>query len=61
MKKLILAVAVALMLPMCTGCNREDDEPLSESPAQRDTMQQMVIHFEFPMAVSVQPDRKSVV
>ena len=55
MKKLILALAAALMLPMCTGCNREDDEPLSQQPAQRDTMQQMVIHFEFPMAVSLQP------
>ena len=55
MKKLILALAAALMLPMCTGCNREDDEPVSESPAQRDTMQQMVINFTFPMAVSLQP------
>ena len=51
----MMAVAVALILPTMFSCNREDDEPLSESPAQRDTMQQMVIHFEFPMAVSVQP------
>ena len=50
-----MAVAVALILPTMFSCNREDDEPLRESPAQRDTMQQMVIHFEFPMAVSVQP------
>ena len=55
MKKLMMAVAVALILPTMFSCNREDDEPLSESPAQRDTMQQMVIHFEFPMAVSLQP------
>ena len=51
----MMAVAVALILPTMFSCNREDDEPLRESPAQRDTMQQMVIHFEFPMAVSVQP------
>ena len=55
MRKLMMAVAVALILPTMFSCNREDDEPLSESPAQRDTMQQMVIHFEFPMTVSVQP------
>ena len=55
MKKLILALAAALMLPMCTGCNREDDEPLSQQPAAKDSMQQMTIHFTFPMAVSLQP------
>ena len=55
MKKLILALAAALMLPMCTGCNREDDEPLSQQPAAKDSMQQMTIRFEFPMAVSMQP------
>ena len=55
MRKLMMAVAVALILPTMFSCNREDDEPVSESPAQRDTMQQMVINFTFPMAVSVQP------
>ena len=55
MKKLILALATALMLPMCTGCNRENDEPLSQEPAAKDSMQQMTIHFAFPMAVSMQP------
>lgn len=55
MKKLILALAAALMLPMCTGCNRENDEPLSQEPAAKDSMQQMTIHFTFPMAVSMQP------
>ena len=50
-----MAVAVALILPTMFSCNREDDEPLSQQPAQRDTMQQMVINFTFPMAVSVQP------
>ena len=55
MKKLILALAAALMLPMCTGCNRENDEPLSQEPATKDSMQQMTIHFTFPMAVSLQP------
>ena len=51
----MMAVAVALILPTMFSCNREDDEPLSESPAQRDTMQQMVIHFDFPMATTFQP------
>ena len=55
MRKLMMAVAVALILPTMFSCNREDDEPLSQQPAQRDTMQQIVINFTFPMAVSVQP------
>lgn len=56
MKKILLAVAVALILPMIsTSCNREDDEPLSQEPAAKDSMQQMTIHFTFPMAVSMQP------
>ena len=55
MKKILLALAAALILPNLFSCNREDDEPLSQSPAQQDTMQQMTIHFTFPMAVSMQP------
>lgn len=55
MKKILLALAVAMILPMCTGCNRENDEPLSQEPAAKDSMQQMTIHFTFPMAVSMQP------
>ena len=55
MRKLMMAVAVALILPNLFSCNREDDEPMSQEPAAKDSMQQMTIHFAFPMAVSMQP------
>lgn len=54
MKKILLALAVAMILPT-TSCTRSDDEPTTDDPAPRDTMQQMTIHFTFPMAVSMQP------
>ena len=54
MKKILLALAAALMLPT-TSCTRSDDEQTADGPAPRDTMQQMTIRFTFPMAVSMQP------
>ena len=54
MKKILLALAAALILPT-TSCTRSDGEQTADGPAPRDTMQQMTIHFTFPMAVSMQP------
>lgn len=54
MKKILLALAVAMILPT-TSCTRSDDEPTADTTAQRDTMQQMTIHFTFPMSTSVRP------
>ena len=54
MKKILLALAAALMLPT-TSCTRNDNEPTADGQAPRDTMQQMTIRFTFPMAVSMQP------
>lgn len=55
MKKILLALAVAMILPT-TSCTRSDDEPTADGQAPRDTMQQMTIHFTFPMmATSVRP------
>lgn len=58
MKKILLALAVAMILPT-TSCTRSDDEPTADTTAPRDTMQQMTIHFTFPMAVSMQPMTRS--
>jgi hypothetical protein len=46
MKKILLALAVAMILPT-TSCTRSDDEPTADTTAPRDTMQQMTIHFTF--------------
>ena len=46
MKKILLALAVAMILPT-TSCTRSDDEPTADTTAQRDTMQQMTIRFTF--------------
>ena len=54
MKKILLALAVAFVLPN-TSCTRSDDEPTADTTAPRDTMQQMTIRFIFPMATSVRP------
>ena len=55
MKKILLALAVAMILP-ATSCTRSDDEPTADGQAPRDTMQQMTVHFTFPMmATSVRP------
>jgi hypothetical protein len=54
MKKILLALAVAMILPT-TSCTRSDDEPTTAAESPRDTMQQMTIRFTFPMATSVRP------
>ena len=58
MKKILMALAVAFVLPN-TSCTRNDDEPTADGQVPRDTMQQMTIHFTFPMAVSMQPMTRS--
>ena len=54
MKKILLALAVAFVLPT-TSCTRSDDDPTTAAESPRDTMQQMTIRFTFPMATSVRP------
>jgi hypothetical protein len=45
MKKIMLALAVAMILP--TACTRSEDEPSTRMTAPQDTLQQMTIRFTF--------------